>query len=301
MVSISSGRSGRVERSVTSSGGVADHDLVGRTGSRSPQSSAALDHRAPRQLEQREPARRQVLQHRPRPVRPDVAPPRGSTRSLASRAFTSARRRSSLNRAIVAATSSDTATNATSATMSSGSVDPERVHRRGEVVGEQRRARHRGGEAGRVPQHGRRRDREQQDDRREGEIGIGDGEQSRDEAHHDDGHRGPYDDRCVGDHEDALLHGAMAMSSAGASRSLPTPVLDTYPWRGARTGRRRRGRGTTWTRCASGCWAPARIAPAAVIRPARETAEAEVVAIAARDRGRADKLRGEARRAAGAR
>ena len=69
--------------------------------------------------------------------------------------------------------------------------------------------------------------REQQDDRRDGEIGIRDGEQDRDEAHHDDGHRGPYDDRCVGDHEDALLHGAMAMSAAGASRSLPTPVLDT--------------------------------------------------------------------------
>jgi len=34
----------------------------------------------------------------------------------------------------------------------------------------------------------------------------------------------------------------------------------------------------------------ARIAPAAVIRPARETADAEVVAIAARDRGRADKF-----------
>ena len=32
----------------------------------------------------------------------------------------------------------------------------------------------------------------------------------------------------------------------------------------------------------------ARITPAAVIRPARATAEAEVVAIAARDRGRAD-------------
>ena len=43
----------------------------------------------------------------------------------------------------------------------------------------------------------------------------------------------------------------------------------------------------------------ARIAPAAVIRPARETAEAEVVAIAARRPPPGGQVRGEARRAAG--
>ena len=39
----------------------------------------------------------------------------------------------------------------------------------------------------------------------------------------------------------------------------------------------------------------ARITPPALVRPARQVAEVELVAVAARDRGRADRFAGEAR------
>ena len=116
MVSISSFRSVRAERTLTSSGGV----LI-TTSSGSPAASAA----SPGSSTVHADSSNRVVSPSDSSCSTDAcAVPRRTSsarlvRNLASRSLTRARRRSSFKRAIVAATNSDTETNARSATMSS--------------------------------------------------------------------------------------------------------------------------------------------------------------------------------------